>query len=159
MRGLYGIICLLLVGLLACSVIFIGANEMHAERWNNRVKKIEYMETLNRQLLQSQEYSYMLMEATRMLASENGLLCERDAKTVQQVSVFDEENRLLKSSLSEATGKLEEMLAELNSLIDENAALRYKNKVLEQALEKVTSDRASRDLGDEVAMAVSWTPR
>jgi len=159
MRGLYGMICLLLVGLVAGMAIFIGDNEMHAARWNNRVEKIEYMETLNQDLLRSQEYSFMLMEATRMLANENGILCERDAKTVQQVAVFDEENRLLKSSLVEATGKIEEMLVDLNELIDENEALRYKNKVLEQSLEVLTTAREkAADLGDEMAAAVSAVP-
>ena len=76
-----------------------------------------------------------LLDVVKSLSHENTLLCERDAKTLQVVAEFEDENRRLKCSLSDAVTRLEDQQTEINSLIDQNSDLRYKVEVLEKALD------------------------
>ncbi|MHC4121285.1 MAG: hypothetical protein ACYSWO_27740 [Planctomycetota bacterium] len=121
MRGLYGIICLLLIGICAGTTYVAIDTETRATRWEKNVE--------------SAENAY---EVAR-LVNENGLLCERDAKNTEVVAAFDDENRRLKTSLVEACDRLEEQQEEIDDLVDENEQLSYQVDVLERAVENLES--------------------
>jgi len=146
MRGLLGFICLLLIGLCVGLISIVGQTEMNAERWNRRVNAIEHVQELNRQVLQALDYSYISMEATKMLAVENGLLVERERKVVQAYSIIEEENRSLKNSLDEAVDRLEEQVEQINELIDENESLTWRVDTLERALELIETGQKKEAL-------------
>ncbi|MHC4369370.1 MAG: hypothetical protein ACYSW8_17305 [Planctomycetota bacterium] len=139
MRGLYGIICLLLIGICAGTTYVAIDTETRATRWEKNVESAENAYEVARLVRSAQQYSLQLVEATRMLANENGLLCERDAKNTEVVAAFDDENRRLKTSLVEACDRLEEQQEEIDDLVDENEQLSYQVDVLERAVENLES--------------------
>jgi chromosome segregation ATPase len=75
---------------------------------------------------QAEENYINLFDVVKSLSHENTLLCERDAKTFQVVAEFEDENRRLKGSLSDAVTKLKDQETEINSLIDQNIDLGHK---------------------------------
>lgn len=141
MRGLTGFACLLLLGICAGLAHFTVQTEMHAARWAARASQLEHVEELNRDLLQAQEYSQLALEATKMLALENGLLCEREAKVAQAYSIIEAENRSLKASLAESVERLEDQIEQINSLIQENEQLTWRNQTLERALKAIEAEK------------------
>ena len=141
MRGLLGFVCLLLVGMCAAMAHFTVQTEMHATRWSQRVNSLEHVEALNRDLLMAQEYSQLALEATKMLALENGLLCEREQKVSQAYGILEAENRALKASLAEAVGRLENQVEQINELIEENESLTWRCETLERALKAIEDQK------------------
>ena len=136
-RTPYFLLCLLLLALVVTTACLSLQTEMHAERWTNRVTSLGEVEQLNRELLQAFQYTQCSLDATRMLANENGILCEREAKVTLVLAGLEEENLTLKNSLNEAVGKLELQLSQINVLMDINDRLRYKIDCLETALEAI----------------------
>lgn len=130
-------ICVLLLCIAGGSVWCAVETENRAARWENRVQTADAIAESNLQISQAYDHNSYLMETIGIMAVENGLLCERDAKTLQVVTEFDEENRRLKASLGEAARLLEEQIEELNELIDENSRLTYKVEVLERAIDRI----------------------
>lgn len=153
MRGLLGFVCLLLIGLCVGLTFLVADTETRADRWNERITALHRVEQLNRDLLLAQEYSSGCIEATRMLAIENGLLCEREAKMVQVVSEFETENRSLKNSLSEAVERLEDQVAQINKLMEENGRLNWRVETLEKALDAVSA-KDKQELTKEVGNTI-----
>ena len=140
---------IMLLSVVAGGLYYIVDSEMMAERWEDKVKSVEYVENINSQILQANLYSSQLMEAVRMLAVENGLLCERDAKMAQVVAAFEEENRALKASLMESVDQMEDQIEEINDLVSDNETLKWKVRTLESALNKVEkSKQSSLDMSD-----------
>lgn len=153
MKGLLGFACLLLLGICAGLAHFTVQTEMHAERWAQRAAAIEHVESLNQDLLLAQEYSQTALEATKMLALENGLLCEREAKVSEAYSIIEQENRSLKASLSESVERLEDQIKQINSLMEENGTLKWKVSTLERAL-KAVEDQKKEDAIKEASKNV-----
>lgn len=135
MRALMGFICFVLVGICVGTTYNAMDVESRAARWQEYAESNAFLEEQNEKLLEANMYSQRLMEAVRMLANENGLLCEREAKMVQIVAEFEEENRRLKCSLNEAVERLQEQQDEMNKLYETIERLRYKVEVLEKVLE------------------------
>lgn len=150
MRGLLGFICLLLLGICAGLAHFTIQTETNAARWVARVNAIENVDRLNREVLQSLEYAQMALEATRSLALENGLLCEREAKVSAEYAVIEEENRALKASLTEAVQRLEAQVAQINELMRDNESMAFKIQTLERAL-KAIEDQKKIDAAKEAS--------
>jgi Asp-tRNA(Asn)/Glu-tRNA(Gln) amidotransferase C subunit len=96
-----------------------------------QVEKVEAMTHLEDRAEQVEKYSLDLLDVVKSLSHENTILCERDAKTFQVVAEFEDENRRLKCSLSDAVTKLKDQQTEINSLIDLNTDLGRKVKALE----------------------------
>ena len=113
-----GILCL---GLLFTTFIYV-VDEHYSKQ---QVKKVEAMH-LDDRLEQVEKYSLNLLDVVKSLSHENTLLCERDAKTFQVVAEFEDENRRLKCSLSDAVTRLKDQQTEINSLIDQNTDLGHK---------------------------------
>jgi DNA repair ATPase RecN len=154
MRLLVVLLCALTIGLSAQLVY----QDQQSAVWTDRATRADAIYKLNLQIQQAHNYSRSLVDAVRTLATENGLLCEREAKATQvlvefeqenrnlkrslaeaakatQVLVeFEQENRNLKRSLAEACNRLDKQQDEINDLIDERDVLMYKLMVLEKAL-------------------------
>lgn len=143
MKGMTGFICFSLIGICA-GLAYEAANpHIQATMWERRVERLEKVEKLNNDLLYAQAYARDCFEAVRMLAVENGLLCEREAKMVQAMTIREEENRALKASLSEAVERLQEQTKQINELMEANSKLKWQVKTLEEALgvvEKADND-------------------
>ena len=129
--------CFLLAALLAVMTAQLSCTDFQAAAWERRAESVDRLEDLNRDIVRSYNFSQLALEATRMLAVENGLLCEREAKLTQVVAGVEEENRSLKSSLDESVSRLQTQVEEINRLIDENTRLSWKVLCLESALEAV----------------------
>jgi small-conductance mechanosensitive channel len=129
----------LLFAILLGSLIGMSAQvvktEMYVRVWESRVQSLDEMERQQHELAVSQEYGARAVEAVRMLAVENGLLCERDAKAQKYVLAMEEENAKLKAALNESVDKMVELLEENSNLHQEIINLSYKVRCLEQALE------------------------
>jgi uncharacterized coiled-coil DUF342 family protein len=159
MKSLMGFACILLIGICAAMAHYTVQTETHAERWNDRVTSLEHVEELNMNLVRAMEYSELAMNTSMVLATANDIMCKRDAKMVQVVAAFEEENRALKRSLSESVCRLEGQLEEINDLIDENEELVDKiNELRDQAsdLKKqiATLERAIDKLTEPEPMTV-----
>ena len=132
-----------ILALIAMNVI-MGSNiaivEVCAERWSKRLNSVQQVQELNMEILRAHEYSENLVEAVRMLASENGLLCERNKAATEVVIQYEEESRRLKMSLGEACKRLKEQLELINELIDEVESLRWQVETLEDILNSVRED-------------------
>ena len=131
-----------IMALIAMNVIMgmsVATVEVCAGRWGNRVDSLRRVEDLNRKILYANEYSQGLAEAVRMLALENGILCERDKAATEVVVQYEEESRRLKMSLGDACKRLEEQNVQINELIDKVEELRWQVGVLENAFDKVNS--------------------
>lgn len=137
MRSLMAFVCFLLIGICVGTSYIAIDTEARAVRWRQNAESTEYIQELNCQILQANDYSQRLMEAVRMLANENGILCERDAAMVKVVAEYEEENARLKASLKEAVTTMQSQQQELNALYEQVERLKYKVQVLEQALENV----------------------
>lgn len=134
MKSLLGFTCVVLIVICAVLTSFVLETERHAARWSERTESVEVAERYNNKLLESARYSEKLMESVQVLASENMMLCERDAKMAQVVSQYKEENRRLKQSLTEAVNRLRKQNTEMNELHEHIDRLMYKIQVLEKAL-------------------------
>lgn len=130
-------ICVLLLSMSIGGIWHAVDTENRAARWERYTTSAKSMEEVNSKIAQSQEYSKHLLSVLGTMATENGVLCERDAQTMQVVREFEEANQKLKSSLSEAVARLEEMTEQVNDLMDENDSLYYKIGILERALEVI----------------------
>lgn len=130
-------ICVLLLVISAGSLGHAIDTEHRAARWERYTNAAESIEKVNKQISQSQAHSKNLLSALGTMANENGILCERDAQSMQVVREFEEANQKLKFSLSEAVARLEEMTEQVNDLMDENNSLHYKIEVLERAIELI----------------------
>jgi len=123
--------------------IVMGVNVVNTEvcayRWTERVNSVQKAQELNMEIRRAHEYSESLVEAVRMLALENGILCERDKVATEVVVQYEEESRRLKMSLGDACKRLEEQIEQINKLFDEVDALTWQVKTLERALDKVNA--------------------
>jgi len=135
MRSLLGFCCVLLIAMCACLVVIAADAETQSARWQARVNVVQEMRELNQDITTSQVYSARLLEAVRMLAMENGLLCERELAITAVVMGLEEENLRLSVSLDESVARLQEDAEQINELIDANDRLRYQLQALERALE------------------------
>lgn len=136
-QGVYvGCICAL-IGMNVLMGMSVATVEVCAERWHERVASYNQVQELNRKARYANEYSQGLAEAVRMLASENGILCERDKAATEVVVQYEEESRRLKMSLAEACKRLEEQIVQINELTDEVEELRWQVGTLEKILDKV----------------------
>lgn len=137
MKSLLGFLCVILAGLLIGSVIYIGDTQVHVNRWKAEVQTAANYREMAREFLVMKDYTTRLVEAVRMQASENGILCEREAKMVQVVSEFEAENRRLKESLKEAVERLQEQEEQINDLMDSNERYSYQVRSLERQVESL----------------------
>lgn len=137
MKSLLGFLCVILAGLLIGSVIYIGDTQVHVNRWKAEVQTAANYREMAREFLVMKDYTTRLVEAVRMQASENGILCEREAKMVQVVSEFEAENRRLKESLKEAVERLQEQEEQINDLMDTNERYSYQIHSLERQVESL----------------------
>jgi predicted site-specific integrase-resolvase len=134
-----------LIGMNVLMGMGVATVEVCAERWSKRVTSHNQVQELNRKVLYANEYSQGLAEAVRMLALENGLLCERDKAATEVVVQYEEESRRLKMSLAEACKRLEEQIVQINELTDEVEGLRWQVETLEKALDKVKAEAPSQN--------------
>jgi hypothetical protein len=123
--------CLLLVALNIGTWGCLINNEASVQRWQRRVATVDMLIEWNEEVIRANDYAQNCYESVRMLATENGLLCERDAATTKVVATFEEENLKLKSSLDDAVGRLQEQETTINELIEENENLKWKINVIE----------------------------
>jgi len=137
MRGLYGIIAILLIGICAASTYTACDTEIRAQRWERRVASATWAQGIIEDVQSSQKYSGRLLDALSVMASENGILCERDAASMKVIAEFEDENRRLKTALAESIDRLQSQETQINDLIDGNGTLRYKIQALEQTIESL----------------------
>jgi len=130
-----GVIALLLIGIIVILGTIALDTEARATRWERRVAKVQCLEQLNRDILRSQEYSSNLLESVRMLANENGILCEREAAHLQVIAGVEEENTRLGVSLDESIVRLQEYEEQVNDLIDEAERSAWRISQLEETIE------------------------
>ena len=124
----------------ACHIVCLGSLlATYIYIVDEAVDKVEAITHLDDRAEQAEKYSLDLLDVVKSLSHENTLLCERDEKTFQVVREFEDENRRLKGSLSDAVTKLKDQQTEINSLIDQNTDLRNKVRALE-ALDALTPD-------------------
>jgi hypothetical protein len=123
--------CLLLVALNFGTWFCLANNEASVQRWQRRVATADAVIAWNEEIAFANEYAQNCYEAVRMLATENGLLCEREAATVKTIAAFEEESLKLKSSLDDAVDRLQKQEKTINDLIEENENLTWKIEVLE----------------------------
>ena len=147
-RSIYGGCILALIGMNVLMGMSVATVEVCAERWSKRVTSHNQVQELNQEVRYANEYSQGLVEAVRMLASENGLLCERNKTATEVVIQYEEESRRLKMSLSEACKRLEEQVVQINELTDEVESLRWQVETLEKALDKVKGPGQSDKKGN-----------
>lgn len=140
MKTFYVFLAVLLITMNLVMAYGVVNTEVCAERWNDRVNSTEYARELNQELLLAHQYSENLIESVRMLALENGILCERDKAAGEVVMQYEEESRRLKMSLAEACKRLEEQIGQINELSDEVEDLRWQVETLEDILNKVRGD-------------------
>lgn len=143
MKGLLIFICVALLGCCIGLAHFTAQTEMHAARWTERMVALEHVESLNMDLVRAMEYSELSVDAVRMLAHENVIMCQRDAKMVEVVAVFEEENRALKNSLSEAVTRLEEQLEQINDLFGENDDLYWEIDTMQNTILLMLDEKES----------------
>jgi len=134
------------VALIAMNIIMavsVANTDVCAARWTARVNSFQQARELNQELLLAHEYSENLIESVRMLALENGILCERDKAATEVVVQYEEESRRLKMSLNEACKRLEEQTVQINELTDESERLGWQIEILENILDTVRDDSAA----------------
>ena len=119
---------------------YVIRTEVFVHAWQDRVASVDFRQSEVNKLAVAQEYGRTAMSSCRMLAVENGLLCERDAKMTKYVAAMEEENTKLKASLAESVEHLQALIKDNNGLHDEVNQLGYKIQCLEQAL---TSTKAA----------------
>ena len=137
MKKFVAICFALLFAMTAASVYTAIDTEQRAYRWDQYTAGAQYTWEVVTEIRNAQDYNRECLSAVKSLAVENGLLSEREAKMVEVVNVYEEQNTLLKKSLQEAVSKLKEQQDELNKLYDEIGRLQYKIEVLERALDLV----------------------
>jgi chromosome segregation ATPase len=138
-----GIIALLLVAIMVCLGAITLDTEVRAARWERRVERVETLRQLNCDILRAQEYSGNLMESVRMLANENGILCEREAALLTVISGVEEENNRLGVSLDESIKRLQEYEKQVNELIDEAERASWRISQLENTIETLEAALAA----------------
>jgi chromosome segregation ATPase len=137
---------LFIIILLIMSNLFLAVyaldTERRADQWNRRVTAFEHVRQLNLEILRANERSELLAEAVRMLANENGILCERDKASMEVVAQYEEENRKLEASLYEACELIDEQQEEIDDYIDEIADLEEHIEALEELIDVLAGDDA-----------------
>lgn len=123
-----GIVFGLLFGYAVVLTFMVVKTEAYARLWKQRA----YDAVLTRY---AQEQNKVALEAVRMLAVENGLLCEREAKATKFVLSMEEENIKLKGALAESVENMEALIKENNKLNNEIINLRYRIQCLEKAFQ------------------------
>ena len=137
MKTVRTLLVMFLLGFTISLTFQVAKSERYADVWRDRVASLEQREADIETIENAQEYGGRAVEAVRMLAVENGLLCERDAKLTLYVAAMEEENAKLKASVSESVERMQARLEENNELHQEINNLSYKIRCLEQALEAV----------------------
>jgi|GEM_PF-3064017 len=123
-------------------------NDFRAKVWSDRVKASGQMQQYQRDSLKAIEFGHTCLAACRSLATENGLLCERDAKMTKYVAAMEEENARLKAVVAESVDRIEAELEQNNDLHDEISNLKYKIQCLEDALKAVNEKEKPEDWGE-----------
>lgn len=141
-------VILALLGCVAGLVYDIVNIESRRAQWEEHVQSAESWARLNEQVMYSQMYSRDCLEAVRMLANENGILCAREVKMTAYVTAMEEENTKLKNSLKESVENLERQIAEINQLHEELSRAHYRLEVLEAALKLVPTPAEEPTLDD-----------
>ena len=139
------LLLLLIVGASTAMFAQLAKTELYVKTWEDRVEAVEYQEQQVSATLMSQQYCQRLLEAIKMLAVENGLLCEREAKLTQYVAIMEEENTKLKAALSESVDRLETAITETENLYETIDNLKYRIQCLEKALNAVESAQNRQD--------------
>lgn len=145
----------LLLTLMGCALVgasvYIAVDtETRAARWQQRVNSAESIEATNLMILRSQDYSNLLMESLRVMANENGLLCERDAKAMDVMLALEEANAKLKAALAEATNLMQGQLAENDRLMEELDRAYYRIMLLERTVDSLTPQPTPADDLDDI---------
>jgi hypothetical protein len=131
MLAFTGLVLGVLIGLTTQAV----KTEVYVQLWQRRVAGLEQVQDQLHNTAVAQEYGTRAVEAIRMMAIENGLLCERDAKMQKYVLTMEEENTKLKAALNESVDKMVELIEENSDLHEEINYLSYKVECLEKALD------------------------
>jgi len=97
----------------------------------------DYQESNSQDLV---EIDTMCVEAISNISSLNTALVERQALMTAIVAGFEEENRSLKCSLSDAVNKMQSQEERINELIDQNTSYMIQVKQLEQSLKKTKAE-------------------
>lgn len=125
-----------LIGFSVIVTIQMCKTEHYVRVWQNRVASLEQREADIGYIETAQDYGRLAVESCRMLALENGLLCEREAKMTSVVAALQEENTKLKGAIAESVENMQAMLDENNDLHREINRLNFHVEVLENSLEK-----------------------
>lgn len=141
-------VVVLLAGVNAGLIYEIFGTEYRAITWERRVNSAEVLEEQKCDALRSIEYGQDCLGVARMLATENGLLCERDAKLTLYVAGVEEENMRLKAVVADGVDRMESMLQENNQLHEELDRTYYRIQCLEKALEFMPTPATEEDLDD-----------
>lgn len=128
------VIVTLLIGCVAGLAYRAVKIETEVARWRLNVKSAEALAAINERVLDAHIFSRDITEACRMLANENGILCEREVKMTKYVTAVEDENTRLKGALKEAVVKLEDQRDEINQLHNELEKAYSRMDVLERAL-------------------------
>jgi len=146
MKSFLTFVCVLLACLCFGLFTYIADTEYQVRKWQVRVSESEQFERDIKHVADQFEamklYVEVLTHTVRDMAAENGTLCKRDAKMVETVAAYEEENRRLKESVKEAVAALQEQELKISKLIDENDSLRYKVQTLEAALTAIKQAEA-----------------
>jgi hypothetical protein len=155
MNWKFSLTFIVLLTIAACSVIVTLDTETRAVRWQQRVESVESIKELHTQVAVAQQYTDSLFEATKMLANENGLLCERDAKAMRYVTALEAANLRLKTALKESVESLQTQIEANNELHAEIEMLYYRISMLELALDFMNPP--TNELGPGEAEAEPFT--
>ena len=148
--ALRAFLMIVLCGLLIIGGYYIVSTEVHVFTWQRRVASIKYQEQKILDIRSAQEYSRHLFEAARMMAIENSLLCERDAKMTEFVAALGEENTRLKASVDESITRMESLLEENNELYREIGRLKFQVQCLEKALDFMPTSAEPEDIKEDL---------
>jgi uncharacterized coiled-coil DUF342 family protein len=142
MNLLKGLLVVFLLGFTIAMSAQVVKTEVYVRLWENRVESLEHHEELAANIQFAQQYGQEVLAVARQLATENGLMAERDHKMTLYVAALEEESNRQKASLCEAVEKIQSLMKENNELHDEVFNLSYKVRCLEQALEAVSEPKA-----------------
>jgi hypothetical protein len=130
-------VIVLLGGCVAGLAYNAASIEYRVRVWESRVRSAKALADINEGILGAASYSRELMEAVRMLANENGILCEREAKTVKYVASIEDESARLKESLKESVEAIQAQTEKIDDLTTELATANFRVRVLETAMKSV----------------------
>jgi len=143
----FQLVVILLLSAVVAGLAFDASNiEARVALWERRVQSAQYKDDINTKILDSNTYSRDCLSTARMLATENGILCEREQKLVAYIAEIEEKNARLKSSLKEAVESLESNLQEINRLSDELSKANFRLEALEAALKLIPTPAKPDDV-------------